>query len=110
MKNCDIDYGYKYLNRDFFEYIRDGLSENEEVLLFKNDLLSDTTFSNVAIFYHDEWITPKSPLLEGCFLSTLNFKREYITKKMVLESTKIALINSMIGFSQIDNFILKDTM
>jgi len=102
ISECDITYDFKFANREFFEKKREGLKDNEEILFFKNGLLCDTTFSNVAILLDDEWITPKKPLLEGCMLNTLMIKREDITKDMVKESKKIALINSMIGFSEIN--------
>ncbi len=104
--DSDLHYSFKYTDRDALNNLKKGLGENEEVLIFKDGLLSDTTFSNVAILINDEWLTPKKPLLEGCMLSTLDIKRADISREMVFRSQKIALINSMLGFYEIASCVI----
>ncbi|MFP4562227.1 MAG: aminotransferase class IV [Spirochaetia bacterium] len=65
-----IDYRYKYLDRSGLDELKRSAvpperTESEDILIIKNGLLTDTTFSNVALFDGHEWVTPDSVLLPG---------------------------------------------
>jgi 4-amino-4-deoxychorismate lyase len=60
----DIDYRYKYVDRRPFDRLLDGI-DADDIIIVKNGLLTDTSFSNLAFLDGVRWITPASPLLEG---------------------------------------------
>lgn len=58
----DIIYPYKTTNRDVFLHYQ---QEHKEVVFVKNGCLTETTFSNIALWNGKEWHTPAFPLLLG---------------------------------------------
>lgn len=65
-----IDYRYKYLRRSNLDELKSsavppGREAAEDILIVKNGLITDTTFSNVAFFDGRGWVTPDSYLLPG---------------------------------------------
>lgn len=109
-----INYDSKKLNRQEIDnlYAKKGL--NDEIIIIKNGFITDTSIANIAIWYEERWLTPKTPLLMGTtreryleygFLSEAN-----ITVEMLEKSTKIALLNAMIDFDIIHNFKLRATL
>ena len=80
--------------------------ECDDVLLVRNGLLTDTSYSNIALFNGQEWMTPRIPLLYGT-------QRAYlIENKMIIEADisvetlqnyqKIRLFNAMIEFGELE--------
>jgi len=102
----DIDYSYKYADRKKLNALKpQGF---DEVIIVKNSLVTDTTISNLAFFDGKEWHTPKTPLLKGT-------KREEMLQKGILKQkdihinelskyVKMAMLNAVIGFYEIDDF------
>ena len=104
----NFDYKFKYKNRKQFSILNSQFSIYDEFILVKNNLITDTTISNLAFFTGKEWITPKFPLLKGT-------KREELLEKGFLKEEnihvydlayfkKIAMINAILGFYEIDDF------
>ncbi len=62
-----INYNYKYSDRTKFnELIKNANCGNdEEILIIKEDLVTDTSYTNVAFYDGEKWITPFKPLLAG---------------------------------------------
>ena len=106
----NIIYNKKSTNRKLIDnlFFKKGLSD--EIIIIKNNLITDTSIANIAIFYNNQWITPKSPLLHGTSLQRhLNNDKiiqKDISVKMLKDAKKIALLNAMIDFDIIDNYIL----
>ena len=99
----DIDYSFKYENRDKLNSLKvDGY---DEVIIVKNGLITDTTISNLA-FFNRQWHTPKTPLLKGSKREELINKGFLIPKDIKVENLKnyqkFAMINAIIGFYEID--------
>ena len=112
----DFDYSFKYKNRNIFQNILHTWNSElgtwqlpiDEFILIKNHLITDTTISNLAFYTGSEWLTPKYPLLKGT-------KREELLKKGVLKETnihtsdlkyfkKMAMLNAIVGFYEIEDF------
>jgi len=102
----DIDYSYKYADRKHLNALKPA--KVDEIFIIKNNLITDSTISNLAFFDGKEWLTPKTPLLKGT-------KREELISKNLLTPTdispnelknfsKIALINAVLGFFIIEDF------
>ena len=100
----DIDYSYKFADRTKLNNLKD--TNFDEIIIVKNNLITDTTISNLAFFDGKHWFTPKTPLLKG------TKREEFINKGTLIEKdikindlqnyTKFAMLNAVVGFYEID--------
>lgn len=61
-----LDYSFKYSDRSKLDQIALQCVQGEIAFIFKNGLLTDTTFTNIVCEKHDgEMYTPLNPLLSG---------------------------------------------
>lgn len=78
----------------------------DEVLLVKNGLLTDTSFTNIALFDGLNWYTPRIPLIYGVNRTELVEKRLLIEKDIppseLEEYQRISLFNAMNEFGSIE--------
>lgn len=105
-----FDYEYKFENRLFFEK---RLAENtgfDDLLLTKNNLLTDTTYCNIALRDGKNWFTPKSCLLCGTKRAALLNQGILFETELDMESlnrfSEIAFINAMRDFEKKYTFVL----
>ena len=95
-----IEYSYKYENREEINRLRSQRGLCDEILIVKHERITDTSFSNVAFFDGNKWITPANPLLKGTCRQRLldnNILTEGdITVSDVPSYTHVSLINSML--------------
>jgi 4-amino-4-deoxychorismate lyase len=107
----NIEYRYKYADREALDGLLTSHPEADEVIIEKNGLLTDTTIANIAFYRNGIWYTPKMPLLEGTMREKFLDKGLLQTKdirKAELESyTHVALINAMIGFKILNKFTIE---
>ena len=98
----NIEYKYKYSNRDKLNNLKDSANGYDEIIIEKNGLLTDTTIANIAFFDGNNWITPKTPLLRGTVREKLINIGFLIPKDINSDDLKhffnFALMNAMIGF------------
>jgi 4-amino-4-deoxychorismate lyase len=98
----DVEYTYKYANREVFHKLLTSSPESDEFLIEKEGLLTDTTIANIALFDGTQWWTPRKPLLEGTMRAKLLdegfLKTKDIPSKEIFSHTKIAIMNAMLGF------------
>ncbi|ANI89114.1 hypothetical protein A9P82_07315 [Arachidicoccus ginsenosidimutans] len=95
----EIDYSFKYENREKLNALTKDLKPDEEVLIVKNNLLTDTSFTNIALFDGTNWFTPAKPLLQGVQ------RNELLSQKIIHEAdidifqlknySKIKLFNAL---------------
>ena len=108
IENDTIDYRYKYLNRENLDtlFTRKGIAD--EIVIVKNGLVTDTSIANIALFKDNRWITPKKPLLQGTTRARLLEEEKIyeadITTQDIKSATKIALLNAMIGFKELEDY------
>lgn len=99
-----LDYGFKYADRAALDGLRAGLPADEEVLILKNGLLTDTTYANVALFDGASWYTPAQPLLEGTQRARLLAEgvliRERLAAADVRYFRKIRVFNAMLPWGE----------
>lgn len=60
----DINYNYKYLDRNVFTNLLSKASE-DDVLIIKNGFLTDASYANIVFWDGTKWLTPSTPLLYG---------------------------------------------
>jgi len=110
--SSDINYDFKYANREALNILLSRLSSTDEIIIEKDGYLTDTTISNIAFYNGKQWFTPAKPLLEGTmrqklldegFLTTKNISRSHLR-----DYTQVALINAMLGFKILNNIHPKD--
>lgn len=63
----EIIYCHKYTERKALNDLKSQIedSPNSDILIVKNGLITDTSYSNIVFFDGKSWITPDSPLLPG---------------------------------------------
>lgn len=103
-----INYKYKYENRNQLNNLFSKKETADEIIMIKNNLITDTTIANIAIFLDDQWYTPKTPLLYGTtrqrYIDNGKLKEKDIDIDIFKKATKMALLNAMIDFDVIDDF------
>ena len=104
----EINYNKKTLNRDNIDILSSKKENNDEIIIIKNGIVSDTSIANIAIFHKNRWITSKQCLLNGTirarYLNESKIFLEDISIEMLKKSTKIALMNAMIDFDILEDF------
>ena len=101
-----FEYSFKYSNRTRLDEIRNMRGSCDGVIIVVDGKLTDTTYSNIALFDGDRWITPDAPLLAGT-------KREELLSSGVIDAEairiddldrfeKIALINAMLDLGEVE--------
>lgn len=100
----DIDYHFKFEDRTCLEKLKTGLNDETEVLVVRNNLLTDTTFTNIALYNGTKWLTPAEPLLEGVQRKFLLQKKLIFPEEIRLNDLKhfqkIKLFNAMISWEE----------
>ena len=100
-----INYDHKFSNRSAFEELQSEYDSSSCLILVKNNLITDTTFSN--LIFQDEkgnWFTPEKPLLLGT-------QREFLLDEGLIGEANIhlgnlkhyqrfMLINAMLEFDE----------
>ena len=98
----NIDYRYKYDNRDELNTLFAQRKDADEILIIKNGLITDSFYCNVAFFDGIEWITPNSPLLPGtqrAFLLDAGIIQEAEIREIDLgKFSKVKLFNAMVNW------------
>lgn len=106
----NIEYSKKYLNRENLNNLFLKRDNADEIIIIKNKFVTDTSIANIAIFDGTNWLTPKTPLLEGTtknrHLTESLLIQKDISVQMLKEAKKIALMNAMIDFEVMENYTL----
>ncbi|MEE9437708.1 MAG: aminotransferase class IV [Saprospiraceae bacterium] len=106
INNDAIEYKYKYQNRTNLKKIFDKKGRAHDIVIVKNDKLTDTYFANIALLKNGKWYTPMSPLLEGTRRAKLIEKKKIIPKDIAIDSideyASIVIFNAMIPFGKIN--------
>ena len=99
-----ITYNHKFSDRSALDFLFSARGGCDDLLIVKNGLITDTSFSNVVLYNGREWITPHEPLLKGTmrrWLLDQNIISEGVIKLTDLyQFEKVRLINSMLPFDK----------
>lgn len=96
--NDNVDYSFKYKNREVLEEMK-RKSEGREVIVVKNQCVTDTSFSNIVFFKNGQWFVPSTYLLNGV-------QRQFLLKNNKIKEIEIGLDN----ISQFTHFKLINAM
>lgn len=85
VEHNNFDYSFKFEDRTEFEKMKIK-ARTEEVIIVKNNHITDTSFANLLFLKGKEWFTPSSYLLNGVM-------RQYLLKHKKIKETEITLNN-----------------
>ncbi len=100
----NLDYSFKFADRSELNSLVER-SGADEIIIVKNGLVTDSSYSNLAFFDGSKWWTPKSPLLKGVrresllqvgALSEMDVSIEHLSS-----FEKVSLINAMLDLGEL---------
>lgn len=98
VENNSYDYSYKFEDRKELEKMK-TLSKAAEIIIVKNNHLTDSSYANLLFKKGKEWFTPKTFLLNGVqrqhLLQTKKIKEAEITIQNLTEYSHFQLINAL---------------
>ena len=106
VENNSYDYSFKFEDRKEFERMKTK-AKTEEIIVVKNNYITDTSYTNILFLKGKEWFTPTTYLLNGVMRQHLlhekKIKETEITLQNIKEFSHFQLINAMNDFD--DMFI-----
>lgn len=95
----DITYDYKSADRSRLAALAVLKGDADEVVIVKDGLLTDTSYSNIALFDGQQWVTPRRPLLKGTMRQSLLDTGQLLERDIRADEwrqyQKVSLINAM---------------
>lgn len=101
----DIDYKYKSVDRSALNQLKEKQGECDEILIIRNNHITDTSYTNVALYDGKQWFTPSTPLLQGTMRQSL-LDRGLLQERELLVSDlpnykQISLFNAMMELGEV---------
>lgn len=104
------DYSHKFEDKSLFEKLLEQKEGCDDIIIIKNGLVTDTSYSNLLFSDGRHWYTPEKPLLEGTM-------RQYLLDKSVIKKSEILItdlkrfvkvqpINAMLVFDPVGGLAL----
>lgn len=104
VRDDTVDYSFKSTDRTFLNRLFSMKGDCDEIIIVKNGLVADTSFTNIAVYDGDVWLTPKQPLLMGTKRAQLlgegKLREADITLEQLMKAEKVSLINAMIELGE----------
>ncbi len=103
VENNEVDYSHKFEDRNVFEQMKDSVTE-DEIIIVKKGQIMDTSYSNLVFFDGENWITPRSFLLNGTMRQSLlkskKIIEEEVNPKDLNRFHSFKLINAMMNLEE----------
>ncbi|MFC2113825.1 aminotransferase class IV [Bacteroidota bacterium] len=97
--DADIDYAYKYHNRQEIDELKKNLNPGEDMLIVKDGFVTDSSMANICFWDGMHYYTPLKPLLKGTQRQYLIDQGELLEAEIHLQDIKgfksFILINAM---------------
>ncbi len=101
----DIDYRFKYENRDTINSLLEKRGDCDDILIVKEGLITDSSYCNIIFGDGSSYYTPANPLLKGT-------KREYLIAKGTVRErvirerdikrfSSVSIINAMMDMTPV---------
>lgn len=101
VENNSFDYSFKFENRKELEKMK-ILSKAAEIIIVKNNHITDSSYSNLLFQKGKDWFTPNTYLLNGVqrqhLLKSKKIKEAEITLQNLSDYTHFQLINALNEF------------
>lgn len=99
-----IDYSLKYADRSHLDQLISKKGSCDEIIIIKNEEVTDCSFANLIFWDGKRWITPENPLLAGTCRARLLEEGVIETQKISVNQlasfSKMMLINAMLDFDE----------
>lgn len=106
MEANNLEYSFKKADRSRLNDLFNQKGEADDILIIRNNLLTDTSICNIALWNGTQWVTPAKPLLQGTMREKLLREGIIHPKDITLNDLafykKIRLFNAMIDFGEIE--------
>jgi len=100
----NIYYPLKFTDRSCLAQLLKQKQNCDDILIIKNGMITDSSYTNIVFFDSKEWITPTTPLLQGTAITKLIKENKIKEKPIKLEDISkfksFKLINAMIDFEE----------
>jgi 4-amino-4-deoxychorismate lyase len=104
VEDNEIDYGYKYTNREKLNLLFEERGNCDDIIIVKNGYLTDSFVANLVLFDGNKWWTPDTPLLPGTqrakLLQNKTICKCRITINDLSKYKKAGLINALNDFEE----------
>ena len=105
LESNDIEYRYKSVDRSEINLLKAQTEPTDEIIIVKQNRLTDTSYTNIALFDGSQWITPSTPLLKGTRRAQLLDAGRLIEREVLATDLKsfqsISLINAMMDLEEL---------
>ncbi|MBL7139067.1 MAG: aminotransferase class IV [Bacteroidales bacterium] len=100
-----FEYPFKYADRSGIKRLLHDHGTFDEIILVKNECITDTSFSNLAFLSGATWFTPVEPLLNGTCRQRLMdqgvLKTRVIKPSDLPQFSHVSLINAMLDLTDL---------
>lgn len=97
-----ISYAFKFADRKMIDHLLGFRGDCDDILIIKDGMVTDCSFSNIVFRKGELWYTPESALLKGTMRQNLmdknHIQQEEIRKKDILSFDTFKIINAMLEF------------
>ena len=101
----DLEYSFKYVDRSKLNCLLESRDGCDDILIVQNNMLTDTSYTNIGLFDGSRWVTPSTFLLPGtkrqCLIDTGVVEEMAVSVEDIFYYKKLCLINSMLDFAEI---------
>lgn len=108
----DIDYTYKYDDRNLLNDLLSQKGDCDEIIIIKNNFVSDCSVGNLLFLKDDIWYTPNTPLLKGVqrayLLDVGKIHLTTIHKNDICQYKKVMMINALNAFDENRAVLIKN--
>ena len=101
----NISYPYKSTDRSQLNELKKQQGDCDEILIVRDNHLTDTSYTNIALYDGEQWFTPSTPLLCGTMRQRLLdcglLKECEIMVSDIPNYQYISLFNAMISLGEV---------
>jgi 4-amino-4-deoxychorismate lyase len=110
----EIDYGFKWSERGFFQTFLEAHPEADEVIFVKDGKIQDCSMANLAFLKEGIWYTPEDPLHWGTTRARLIIEEEIEETDILVEELasyeRVCLINVFRPLSMENSLSVADSI
>jgi 4-amino-4-deoxychorismate lyase len=103
VEDNDISYACKFLDRHDIDRLFQQRGDCDDVLIVKEDRITDCSFSNIVFRKRHQWVTPSTPLLAGTMRQKLIDENKIEVREIrpndIRSFETFTIINAMLEFS-----------
>ena len=100
-----VTYSYKYLDRDKLDSLYLQRRHHDDIIIIRDNLVTDSYYCNLAFRKDDKWYTPATPLLKGTKRQQLiengEIEEKIISATNLGDYDSVSLFNAMLDHKEI---------